>query len=132
MWIDSQVRRDGRADAAMNLGHHVVDAIFRFDELAQATARTRESLQEARVHGLVDTEGEDPHVAQARRDFTQDVILVADLTVRDEHDNAFAVVLATDERFHGELKRMRELRPTARFDLRDVFHGFEPRAIGRV
>ena len=44
------------------------------------------------------------HVAQARRELAQDLVLVADLAVGDEHDHALAIVVAAGE----------QLRPRSR------------------
>ena len=125
-----EVGHDRRADPAMDLRHHHIEPVLGLDQLAQSPARSGEPLEERGVDRLIDAEREHAHVPQIRPELAQDLILVADLTVGDEHDHALAIIGASSEHRGSAAQRLGELGATAGIDLRERLDRLEPVAIG--
>lgn len=73
--------------------HCLIEAVLAFHQLAASTADTGQAAQEPGVDGLIDAHGVHPHPLQVRREFTQQLVLVADLPVGDEDDDRVAPLL---------------------------------------
>ena len=86
--LDRELGGYRHADPPVHLRHHRVEAIFGLDELAQAAARAREPLEECAVDRLIDAEREHADVLEARGRAAHELILVANLTIGDEHDHS--------------------------------------------
>ena len=69
----------------------VFEALGGLDQLAAAAGRPREALEEPRVGGLVDADDENVHAGQVLMKFAEQLRVVADLAIADQHEEALAV-----------------------------------------
>ena len=76
---------DGCADAPVDLVHRRVQPVLALDQLAPAAAGGGQAAEEAGVDGLVDADRVHPDPGQGRRGAGEDLVLVADLAVGDQH-----------------------------------------------
>ena len=88
--LQVQAGQDRRPDPTMDLRHHLVQPVFRLDQLARTAASLRQTPQESFVHGAVDADREYADATKARPQLLEDLVLVADLTIGDEHENVIA------------------------------------------
>ena len=96
----------------------------------RAAAGGGQPAQEGRVDRLVDAEGEDPGRAQPRRQVAQDLVLVADLAVGDQHQDAVAVVVAAGEQVGGAAERRGHLGAAAGLEPGEELDRAEAVAVG--
>ncbi len=127
---DGHVGDDGGADAALDVLHGLVEAVLALHQLAAARSPGGEPAEEARVDGGVDADAVDPGAADQRGDVAQDLVLVADLAVGDQHDHAVAVVVGAREQAQAVVQRGEELGATAGFHAGQVLDGAVAVAVG--
>ena len=78
----------------MDARHHLVEPVLRLHQLARAAAPLGQAAQEPLIDGAVDPDGEDADPLEPRPQRLEDLVLVADLAIRDEHQDAIPIVFA--------------------------------------
>ena len=74
----------------MNRLHDLVKPVLGFDQLAPASTQLGQAPQERLVDRPVDSQGEHADAAQLGREVLEDLVLVAHLTVGDQHEDRIA------------------------------------------
>jgi hypothetical protein len=114
----------------VDLAHHLVEPVLRLDQLAGAAAQAGQPAQERGVDRLVDAEREHPQPRQLAAERREDLILVADLAVGDQHDHLVAGGIGAQQR-RRPAQRLGQLGAAARVDAGQELHRVEAIAIGR-
>ena len=71
----------------MDLAHRLVQPVLRLNQFAPAAGQGRQPAQECLVDRRVDTDRVDADAADTRCQRVQNLVLVADLPVGDQHDH---------------------------------------------
>jgi hypothetical protein len=94
---------------------HLVQPVFRFNQIAMPAAVARQSLQQGSVDRPVDADGENPATLGGFLDLPQQVVLVADLAVGDEQQDLLATGIGRiGEILEGASQGGRDLGAAAR------------------
>ena len=111
---------------------HLVQPVFRFDQLEMSAAVARQPLQQRGVDRPVDADRENSTVSRVLLDLAQQLIFVADLTVGDEQQNPLAAgVRRIGEILEGASQRRGDFGAAARLDPRQKLHRPEAVAVRR-
>src|SRR5262245_511591 len=102
----------------MDAVHDLVESRLRLDDLARPAPQVRQPAQEGGVDGLVDAEREDAQAARLLAYALEDLVLVADLAVGEEDEDAvaFGVGAGAAQLLDGPVQGLRHLGAAAVVD----------------
>ena len=86
--FEKQAGQERRTDPAMHGLHDLVEPLFRFDQLACAAASLGQPAQKRFIDGLIDAQRENANALEISSQRREDLVLVADLAVGDQNQNA--------------------------------------------